>query len=162
MENNGVVKHETSTTYSTEGRTFVVNAFDPMLGNYILMQILTSVLPMGIDSMLSNATGTETANKKIGSPKLMGKEEFIQLQTDILSTVYEQYESGQKSPVVRANHTYGVSDVSMMLLLKLIVASLAFNFKDFFAAIPSKQEAGKDQGSNFADTLTSMLGSFFQ
>ena len=51
MENNGVVKHETSTTYSTEGRTFVVNAFDPMLGNYILMQILTSVLPMGIDSM---------------------------------------------------------------------------------------------------------------
>lgn len=162
MEEMKAMKHETTSTYNTEGRTFIINAYDPMTGNYLLMQLLTMVLPMGIDSMLSGAVGTEVSNKKIGTPKMMSKDEFIQLQTDILSTVYELYESGQKSPVVRPNHTYGVTNVSMMLLLKLIVASLAFNFKDFFDALPSPKETGQDPDSKSAATLTSMLGSIFQ
>lgn len=141
MENFGFSpkKRETYTTYENDGRKFKVNAFDPMSGNYILMQILTCVLPFGIsDAIKQQAPGSEIAMKVANSNnKMMSKQEFIALQTDILSTVEEILPSGNTSPVVRENGTYGVEDVTSMLCLKLIIASLTFNYKDFFKELPS-------------------------
>ena len=132
-------KRETYTTYENEGRKFKINSFDPMSGNYILMQILTCVLPFGIsDALKQQVPGSETAMKasNIGG-KMMSKQDFIDLQTDILSTVEEILPSGNTSPVVRENGTYGVEDVTSILCLKLIIASLTFNYKDFFKELPS-------------------------
>ena len=132
-------KRETYTTYENEGRKFKINSFDPMSGNYILMQILTCVLPFGIsDALNQQVPGSETAMKaaNIGG-KMMSKQDFIALQTDILSTVEEILPSGNTSPVVRENGTYGVEDVTSLMCIKLIIASLAFNYKDFFNEIPS-------------------------
>ena len=132
-------KRETYTTYENEGRKFKINSFDPMSGNYILMQILTCVLPFGIsDALNQQVPGSETAVKAANiSGKMMSKQDFISLQTDILSTVEEILPSGNTSPVVRENGTYGVEDVTSILCLKLIIASLAFNYKDFFKELPS-------------------------
>lgn len=141
MENFGFSpkKRETYTTYENDGRKFKINAFDPMSGNYILMQILTCVLPFGIsDAIKQQAPGSETAMKVANSNnKMMSKQEFIALQTDILSTVEEVLPSGNTSPVVRENGTYGVEDVTSVLCLKLIITSLTFNYKDFFKELPS-------------------------
>lgn len=141
MENFGFSpkKRETYTTYENDGRKFKINAFDPMSGNYILMQILTCILPFGIsDAIKQQAPGSESAMKVANSNnKMMSKQEFIALQTDILSTVEEVLPSGNTSPVVRENGTYGVEDVTSVLCLKLIIASLTFNYKDFFKELPS-------------------------
>ena len=133
-----VKKRETSSIFKDDsGREFKINAFDPMMGNYILMQIATFGMPFGLSEMLSAEVGTETKTKNVSiDKKPMSKSEFLELQKDILTTVEEVYESGNTSPVVRENGTYGVQDVSSALLLKLIVASLAFNFKSFFNEIP--------------------------
>ena len=132
-------KRETYTTYENEGRKFKINSFDPMSGNYILMQILTCVLPFGIsDALNQQVPGSEIAMKAANiSGKMMSKQDFIALQTDILSTVEEILPSGNTSPVVRENGTYGVEDVTSILCLKLIIASLTFNYKDFFKELPS-------------------------
>ena len=132
-------KRETYTTYENEGRKFKINSFDPMSGNYILMQILTCVLPFGIsDSLNQQIPGSETAMKTANiSGKMMSKQDFISLQTDILSTVEEILPSGNTSPVVRENGTYGVEDVTSILCLKLIIASLTFKYKDSFKELPS-------------------------
>lgn len=132
-------KRETYTTYETDGRKFKINAFDPMSGNYILMQILTCVLPLGIsDALKQQVPGSESAMKIANNNnKMISKQDFISLQTDILSTVEEYLRGGNTSPVVRENGTYGVDDVSSILCLKLIIASLTFNYKDFFKELPS-------------------------
>ena len=139
-------KRETYTTYENEGRKFKINSFDPMTGNYILMQILTCVLPFGISDVLKQQIpGSEIAMKTVNiGGKMMSKQDFIALQTDILSTVEEILPSGNTSPVVRENGTYGVEDVTSILCLKLIIASLAFNYKDFFKELPSLDSLTKE------------------
>lgn len=139
-------KRETYTTYENEGRKFKINSFDPMSGNYILMQILTCVLPFGIsDALKQQIPGSEIAMKTVNiGGKMMSKQDFIALQTDILSTVEEILPSGNTSPVVRENGTYGVEDVTSILCLKLIIASLAFNYKDFFKELPSLDSLTKE------------------
>lgn len=139
-------KRETYTTYEFEGRKFKINAFDPMTGNYILMQILTTILPFALgDSISQSIPGSEKAiNNAKNNGKIMSKQEFISLQTDILSTVEEMYNSGLSSPVVRENGTYGVDDVSSIMCLKLIIASLTFNYKDFFKELPSLEDFTKN------------------
>ena len=138
MENFVSKKRETSSTFEFEGRNFKINMYDPMLGNYIIAQIMQFVLPFGIGNALSKKlSGTESVENIGLSGKMMSKQDFIQLQTDILSTVEEVYPSGNKSPVVRENGTYGVEDVTSLMCIKLIIASLAFNYKDFFNEIPS-------------------------
>lgn len=134
-------KRETSTTFEFDGRTFKINAFDPMTGNYILAQIIQFVLPMGIGNMLNEQVKGTEQKQQIGvSGQMMSKKDFIQLQIDILSTVSEVKASGHEAPVVRENGTYGVEDVTSLMCIKLIVASLAFNFKDFFSEVPSLEK----------------------
>lgn len=148
-----IKKRETTSTYNMDGRVFEINSFDPMEGNYILSQILAFVMPFGVGDMLSSSVGSEMKTLNLGtSGKMMSKADFISLQVDILKTVYEKYETGNKSPVVRENGTYGVADVTMTMLLKLLVASLAFNFKDFFAGAPLKEDIMGALTSKFVNT----------
>lgn len=155
MENKEFKKRETKSTYSINGRNFQINSYDPMVGNYILMQIVSQVMPMGLGNMLNQEFGTESI-PSVGSASapMMSKRDFIQLQVDILSTVYELYDTGEKSPVVRENCTYGVADVNMMMIMKLLIASLAFNFKDFFDAVPSLKGSIGGKISNLVNTKT--------
>lgn len=129
---NNVQKRETTSIFERDGRKFQINSYDPIEGNYILVQIISFVLPFGIGDLLEKEVGSEVKANSKTELKPMPKEDFIQLQKDILKTIYEVYDSGNKSPVVRDNGTYGISDVSMQLFIELIIASLAFNFKDFF------------------------------
>ena len=149
MEN--IKKRETTSIFDLDGRKFEINSFDPMEGNYILSQIITFVLPFGLSDILSsNVGGTEKAVGKSGT--VMSKKDFINLQIDILKTVNEIYETGNKSPVVRENGTYGVADVSMNLLLQLLIASLAFNFKSFFVDGPLSSTFMQGLSTTFANT----------
>lgn len=149
MEN--IKKRETTSIFELDGRKFEINSFDPMEGNYILSQIITFVMPFGLSDLFSaNVGGTEKA--AVGkSGTMMGKKDFINLQIDILKTVNEIYDTGMKSPVVRENGTYGVADVTMNLLFQLLIASLAFNFKSFFADGPLS--------STFTEGLSSITAS---
>lgn len=133
METN-IKKRETVSTCELDGRTFEINAYDPMLGNYILVQCINFVLPFGIGKNLADAVGTE--NVSAPAAKMMSKEEFVNFQKDILVTINEVLPGGNKTPVLRANGTYGTTDVTSKMLIRLMVASLAFNFKDFFSDIP--------------------------
>ena len=145
-------KRETTSTFNIEDRHFLITSYDPMEGNYILAQILSFVLPFGIGDMLNSSVGTEKKSVIPSSGKMMSKQEFISLQTDILKTVYEVYPTNEKSPVVRENATYGISDVTMAMLIKLIVASLAFNFKDFFGEVLSKDSIVDQLGLKSVNT----------
>ena len=150
MEN--IKKRETTSTFELDGRKFEINSYDPMEGNYILSQIVTFVLPFGLSDMLSGSLGGGTEKHVGKSGAAMSKQDFINLQIDILKTVSEVYETGNKSPVVRENGTYGVADVSMNLLLQLLIASLAFNFKDFFSEGPSSNTFTQGLNTMFANT----------
>lgn len=152
MEN--IFKRETTSTYNMGGRNFLINSFDPMEGNYILAQILTFVLPFGIGDMLKSSMGTEMKSDIGSTGKMMNKKDFINLQIDILKNVEEIFPTGEKSPVVRENGTYGISDVTMGMLIKLIVATLAFNFKDFFDGIQSEDSTMGNLVSKFVNSKT--------
>lgn len=152
MEN--IFRRETTSTYNMGGRNFLINSFDPMEGNYILAQILTFVLPFGIGDMLKSSMGTEMKSDIGSTGKMMNKKDFINLQIDILKNVEEIFPTGEKSPVVRENGTYGISDVTMGMLIKLIVAALAFNFKDFFDGIQSEDSTMGNLVSKFVNSKT--------
>ena len=152
MEN--ISRRETTSTYNMGGRNFLINSFDPMEGNYILAQILTFVLPFGIGDMLKSSMGTEMKSDIGSTGKMMNKKDFINLQIDILKNVEEIFPTGEKSPVVRENGTYGISDVTMGMLIKLIVATLAFNFKDFFDGIQSEDSTMGNLVSKFVNSKT--------
>lgn len=152
MEN--IYRRETTSTYNMGGRNFLINSFDPMEGNYILAQILTFVLPFGIGDMLKSSMGTEMESDIGSTGKMMNKKDFINLQIDILKNVEEIFPTGEKSPVVRENGTYGISDVTMGMLIKLIVAALAFNFKDFFDGIQSEDSTMGNLVSKFVNSKT--------
>ncbi len=152
MEN--IRKRETTSIYDMGDRKFVINSFDPMEGNYILAQILTFVLPFGIGDMLKGAVGTESSSNIGSTGSIMSKKDFMNLQIDILKYVEEAFPTNEKSPVVRENGTYGVADVTMNMLIKLLVATLAFNFKDFFDGIQSESSIMDNLTSKFANSKT--------
>lgn len=143
---NNFEKRVTDSIYEDNGRKFKLGSYDPIEGNYILSQVISFVLPFGIgDALFSSLEGEGSEVKlskgktQMNAPK-MPKEDFMDLVRSILMTISEVYEGGSESPVVRENGTYGVADVSMALVVKLVIASLAFNFRDFFEEVPLAKE----------------------
>ena len=140
---NSVLKRVTNDLYEDNGRKFKLKSFDPIEGNFILTQVVSFVLPFGIGDALSSMVGegSEMKSRKARTdmPR-MSKDEFTALMKDILMTVEEVYEGGNTSPVVRENGTYGIANFSMSLAIKLVIASLAFNFKSFFEEVPLAKE----------------------
>ena len=140
MLENNITKRETSSIYEDDGRKFKINSYDPIEGNYILVQIMNFVMPLGLSKLLEKQLGSETSLPSIGENKMMPKNDFLQLERDILGTIEEVYSSGNTSPVIRENGTFGIDNVTMALTIKLMIASLAFNFKSFFEEVPSLRE----------------------
>lgn len=125
MESN-IKRRETQKLVEIDGREFIINMFDPMLGNYILLQVVNFILPFGISSELDEFLGSAGEDRKP-----MSKNEFMDLQKDILMSINERLIQ-DNPPVIRPNGTYGIEDVSMKLIIRLIIESLTFNFSDFF------------------------------
>ena len=120
-------KRKTEDIYEYDGRKFVLTKFDPMIGNYILYKLLTFTLPFGLSNKIASMFGIDS----LGGGEKIGKEEFIDLQKDILSFIYEQLPE-KRAPIMNNNGSYGIVEPSMILVMQLIVAELAFNFADFF------------------------------
>lgn len=154
MDTNNIKMRKEFDFFEIGDRKFKLKAFDPIEGNYMLIQVLSFVLPLGIGNALSQKFGTESIPTDPGASKIMSKNDFIALERDILSTVDEIYAGGNSSPVVRPNGTYGIENVSMSLFVQLMIASLAFNFKDFFEDIPLLKDFMQGQDLNPANTKT--------
>ena len=138
---NSFEKRVTESIYEDNGRKFKLGSYDPIEGNYILTQVISFVLPFGIgDALLSGLEEGSEVNISKGRTKnnlpKMPKEDFTSLMRDILMTISEVYDGGAESPVVRDNGTYGIDNLTMSLAIKLVIASLAFNFKNFFSEVP--------------------------
>ena len=128
-------KRKVEDIYEIGGRKFVLKKFDPMLGNYILLQLFTMTLPFGLSDKINQALD---ASGQIGNnSRMISKEEFMSLQKDILSYVYERLE-GRDAPLINNNGSYGVSDITMGILFQLLIAEIAFNFTDFFGDLGLK------------------------
>lgn len=144
---NSFEKRVTTDIYEDGNRKFKLNSYDPIEGNYILTQVISFALPFGIGEAIMNAVSEESSelSNKSNNRNLprMPKNEFISLVSDILRTIEEVYEGGATSPVVRENGTYGVDNLSMSLVVKLVIASLAFNFKGFFEDVPLLKEVAQ-------------------
>lgn len=140
-----IQKHVTEDTIKIGERTFKLHSYDPLMGNYILMKLFTMVLPFGIGDMIKGAIGKGTENipAPAADAQPMGKAEFLEMQRDILSSVTEVLQGGE-SPVVRENGTYGIADFTMSIALQLLIASIAFNFNDFFGGVLSESESTED------------------
>lgn len=124
-----ISKRKTNDTIEIDGRTFMLEAFDPLLGNYILVKLLTFTLPFG----LSGAVGEKLNSDEIKNSQnpTLSKNDFMELQKDILSCCYEILPSG-KTKIINENGSYGIINPTMKIFFQLIIASLAFNFSDFF------------------------------
>ena len=120
-------KRKVEDIYECDGRKFILTKFDPMIGNYILYKLLTFTLPFGLSSKIATMFGMDS----LGSGENIGKEEFIELQKDVLSCVYERLPD-RDAPILNKNGSYGVSDFTMSLSFVLIIAELGFNFASFF------------------------------
>lgn len=121
-------KRKTEDIFEIDGRKFILTKFDPLMGNYILLKICSYALPFGISEKLQGKLGVKL---DITSLQKISRFDFIELQKDVLSTVYEQL-PGNRTPLINDNGSYGITDFSMMLSIQLLIASLAFNFSDFF------------------------------
>lgn len=131
---NSITKRATEDTVKIEERTFKLKKVDPLMGNYILMKLLTVALPFGIGDMLKSKIGVGTESiptAKIGGTAIMGKADFLELQRDILSCCFEALPAGL-SPVVRDNGSYGIENFNSNIAIQLLIACIAFNFSDFF------------------------------
>lgn len=137
MEIPEIKKRQVEDELKIGERTFKLTSYDPLLGNYLLMKLLTTVLPFGIGRSINEAVGTEAVQENVpiaeeGNVKMMSKKDFIEFQSDILKHCYEVL-PGDIVPVVRENGTYGIDNFTMKIAIQLLIASVAFNFNDFFA-----------------------------
>lgn len=139
MENIEAKKRVVEDELQIDGRTFRLRSFDPLLGNYILTKLLTTVLPMGLGGVISKAAGTEAIPQDTAKATEMSKRDFLELQRDILSHCDEMLAAGP-APVIRENGTYGVSGLTMKITIQLLIACIAFNFNDFFEESQSMLE----------------------
>lgn len=117
-----VKKRETKKEIEIDNRIFVVTKYNPMIGNYILYKIVSSALPFNI---------TEQLGFGVKPTSTMTKEDFLDLERDILKTCYEKLPAGEQ-PVLIDNDNFGISNFDIFTCLKLVLSSLVFNFENFF------------------------------
>lgn len=141
-----------------DDRTFQIRKFDPLLGNFIVMKLLTCVIPFGLGDIIGKKVpGFSEAVSEMGSQVMMSKAEFLDLQRDILKHAVEIL-PGDKAPVVREDGTYGIMNFTQKICIELLIAILAFNFSDFFVGKESKDGLDQGQDSSSASTKESTQG----
>ena len=127
MNIENISKRQNSKLIDINERTFKINKFDPLMGNYILLQLVQFVLPFGI----SDKVGVPDAVTNNVSRVNMSKKDFLEFQRDILSVCSEVLPAGD-APVVRDDGTYGIMDFTSQIAIQLLIATITFNFSDFF------------------------------
>lgn len=118
---------ETSKRVKVQGREFEIRAFDALTGSYIAYTILQKALPGGMEKQVQGLPNMPE------SRSIMSKAEFMALQKDILSVVYEVLPA-RSAPLLNENGSWGVPDIGQNTLLVMIltVQALAFNIGGFF------------------------------
>ena len=114
-------KRENDSIFEFNGRKFRLKSFDPLLGNYILSVILTKSIPI-----FGNSEGEK-----------ISKEEYIDLQKDVLKHVSEILPAGDADVILKSGD-YGINDLTITLASTLFTKELEFNFNDFFEESQSK------------------------
>lgn len=126
-------KRITEKTIHWDGREFKVKKLDAMTGCYILQTLLTKGLGI-IGPVLSSKVEGGMPNLPKGLPA-MSKQEFFDLQRDLLSVCEEKLSAGY-TPVIGENGLPAVEDfdTNAPLVLVLTANSLVWNVADFFDA----------------------------
>lgn len=121
---------ETSKRVKVQGREFEIRAFDALTGSYIAYTILQKVLPAGMESQVQEMADMPDMPK---DRTVMTKKEFLGLQKDVLSVVYEVLPA-RTAPILNRNGSWGVADIenNTLLVLILTIQALAFNIGSFF------------------------------
>ncbi len=121
---------ETSKRVKVQGREFEIRAFDALTGSYIAYTILQKVLPAGMESQVQEMADMPDMPK---GRTVMTKKEFLGLQKDVLSVVYEVLPA-RTAPILNKNGSWGVADIenNTLLVLILTIQALAFNIGGFF------------------------------
>jgi hypothetical protein len=118
-----------------QGRKFRISALDAWTGSYLLFTVFEKMLPSGVEQQVMSTIRGEGKDPEMVLPSgrtLMTKAEFFSFQRDCLSAVSEIL-PGRDAPILNANGSWGVQDVSVKLALILTVHALMFNIQDFFA-----------------------------
>lgn len=126
-----IKKRITEDEYKLGDRTFILEKYNPLVGNYLLFKVFTSLLPFGLDKLISQNIPGSNAMGGI-TKQAISKQEFVELQQDILSAVSERLPAG-RAPVTRQDGTFGCNPLTSPETIQLMIAVLAFNFSDFFA-----------------------------
>lgn len=118
---------ETSKRVKVQGREFEIRAFDALTGSYIAYTILQKVLPAGMESQVQEMPDMPKGRT------VMTKKEFLGLQKDVLSVVYEVLPA-RTAPILNKNGSWGVTDIenNTLLVSILTIQALAFNIGGFF------------------------------
>lgn len=137
-------KKETFKDVEVGGRKWRIGKFDALTGSYILYQVMSGVLPMGIETQMTG----------MGLPKgrgMMSKEDFISLQKECLGVCYELVTVGANNnpvPVILSNGAWGVEGINddLNIVIALTVHSLLFNLISFFdeSALKELTESFRD------------------
>jgi hypothetical protein len=139
------MKRESIKDIELAGRRWRIKKFDALTGSYISYKLLSQMLPGGVDKQLGNMPEGR---------QVMCKEDFISLQKDCLSVVYELKEAGANQfpmQIMMPNGSWGVEglDDDTATVLALTIHALIFNVSGFFDGNTLKELTGSLTGLNF-------------
>jgi hypothetical protein len=149
-------KRENFKIVEIAGRKWRIEKFDAMTGSYIAYQLMSQMLPGGIDQQV---TGGEAAAIAPKNRPLMSKKEFANLQLDCLNVCYELLPAG-KTPVIGENGAWGVIGIEddTITVMALTIHALIFNIAGFFDGNALKELAGSFAGMTLFNAPTSTSG----
>lgn len=145
------MKRETTKDIELNGRKFRIKKFDALTGSYIAFQLLTVMLPGGMDKQIGNLPEGRPA---------MSKKDFIAIQKDCLSVVQEIVKKENAEfplNVILESGAWGVEGLAddTITVLSLTIHALIHNVAGFFDGNALKDLTKSLTGSSLADALTS-------
>jgi hypothetical protein len=110
-------------------RKFLIEKFDAMTALYIAYQIMSQMLPGGLDKQVSGMLPSGAQDNR----KMMTEDEFKSLMKKCLSVCYEDLPAGP-AQVIRGNGGWGVMNIekNLGIVLPLVINAIMFNVQGFF------------------------------
>jgi hypothetical protein len=132
------IKRETHKDITIDEIKYRIAKFDPLTGGYILFKLLTGVIAP-ILPMIKLPTWLQDfiISKTKGSSTKLDKDEFIDLEKDLLSIVRYEETIEEKSifvPIMRPDGTFNVDELNddLSTVLVLMGHVITFNSSGFF------------------------------
>ena len=116
-----ISKRQSSKLIDIEDRTFKIEKFDPLMGNYILLQLVKFVLPFGLSDKVGIPDKLTSSVNRVS----MNKKDFLEFQRDVLSVCSEVLPAGD-APVVREDGSYGIIDFTSAIS-SIVFSSVCFS-----------------------------------